>query len=188
VLYLPDKAHLTRFNQLSWSLPPKLLPWLYSRGLGIYVLPANREDAKVFVSKHLRIADKKLAGDGRKTADTSHYRPDRKTILLTSDALFYPSGENILLHELGHAIDFLYYGGGKTLSEYPSVKAALRLDKPLNDYCRDKYKKSNKPFEQFATAFTAYFVEPSDNTIPTVDDLSFLMVRIIRERLIKPFE
>lgn len=187
MLYLPDKSYLGRFKQLVWPLPHKLLPWLYTKGLAIYILPKNKKDVKNLVKK-LGIVEEKIKGDGRQVSETAQYRPEQKIILLPHKALYRAGGENILLHELGHAIDFLYYDN-TLLSNHSKIWCALRPDKPLNDYCKRRYKERNDLVEQFATSFSAFFSEPDDVDIkPNIEDLDPTLIRIFQKNLIKPFE
>lgn len=188
MLYLPDKKHLERLNLLQWPLPKKLLPWLrQERGLGIVVLPPDPEKAYLFVKNNLKIKEKKLKGDGRLVHLTSHFMPDRKLLIMSNKAFWLNRGENVFLHELGHALDFLY--SEKTMVSYlPKVWKALRPKKPLNKYCSDKQKKNKDLVEQFATSFAAYFNEHPEDQVPTIRDLSSELIDIFNFLFIKPFE
>lgn len=161
MFYLHEPRFLSRLRVLTYPLPVKLIPWLMEqRGLGIWVLPQEKEKAEWILHTHLRIEERELRSDGRPAISTAHYRRDSRLLILPSRVLDITTGENIVIHEIGHALDNLFLGNGKDLSNIEKVTEFLRADEPLTDYCRTKYEESGRLVEQFAVAFAAYFCEP----------------------------
>lgn len=189
MLYLPEPRFLKRYKVLAWPLPPRLLPWMMQeRGLGIYVLPQNQEDAWKLIQRQFGDKRNKLRGDSRKTTEVAHYRPKEKVIIMPYKA-FVRSNNNPFLHEIGHAVDFLYVKSGKKFSSFDGVRASLHPDKPFDSYCSKKDKKSGALLEQFATGFAAYFKEPEVGLGElSVDDLSSDFIRIMGSKILKPFK
>lgn len=188
MIYLPNKAHLNRLKLLEWPLPRRLLPWLIKkRGLGIVVLPEGEKNAHRIIHKRLRIKEQDLPGDGRLTHRTAHYRHDMRLVILTQKAFWGHEGENIFLHEIGHAVDFLY-SDRQRLSDNPRINNALEPDRPLNQYCADKQKQHGNLLEQFATAFSAYFTEYEEHsTAPSINKLHPEMIKIFNRLLMEKF-
>jgi len=188
VLYLPDERYLARYKVLTWALPPNLLPWLMcKRGLGIYVLPQNKTAAWKKIQWLFGQKKDVIEGDGRPASETAHYRPKDKAIVIPHSS-FVRYRHNPLLHEVGHAVDYLYTRGTRTVSSYKTVKASLHLDRPFTDYCKRKDSKSTHPLEQFATGFEAYFREPAaGNEELTINDLTDEFIRIVRDKIVLPF-
>lgn len=189
MLYLPDSKYLEHFKILAWALPPKLLPWLYRRGLGIYVLPPYEAGADEIVYKRLHIRERVMGPDDDRLAhQTAHYQTARKAIIIPYVHFLGQHSASVFLHEIGHAIDFLYYGN-RLLCEHPPVKKALHPGHPFNEYCQQKDAASGKPIEQFATGFAAFFQEttPGD-AFPSITALSPEFISIIRTTLVVPFE
>lgn len=180
MLYLPTKEYLPRFTNLLWPLPRRLLPWLFGKGLSIYVLPEDPEKAVRLVVERLRIYETVLnGGDGRSVYNTAHYRPSRKMIIIPHKEFHNPWGENPLMHEVAHAFDQLYYDNpAHDLCTHPYVGKYLRVHKPLNKYCEDKYKQHGVPWEQFACSFCAFFQEP-DKYRPNINDITDLSPGLI---------
>jgi hypothetical protein len=194
MLYLPNTSYQRRFSLLSLPLPPKLLPWLISdRGLAIYILPQGRVQARLFLRRNLNIYDEviDLEEDLRPTVGTPHYRPRSRRIIIPHETLYSNKG-NVLLHEVGHAVDHLYLAKSskKLFSSYRDVIRALRPEKPLDAYCASKYRRNKDLQEQFATAFEAYFCEPGETTKKyhhDITDLSPQMIDIFNRHIHKNF-
>jgi hypothetical protein len=186
--YVPDKEHHKRLKLLQWPLPSKLLPWLRKkRGMGLVVLPRGPGSALRFIRERLAINERVIGGDGRLLHLTSHYDNVRKLIVMSNDSFWSNEGENVFLHEVGHAVDFLYREDRVLLSFLPKIIKILEPDKPLNDYCKRKYNDNNNLIEQFATAFAAYFNEVKGPETPTVDDLNPALVNLFNN-LFNKFE
>lgn len=175
MLYLPSTEYLPRYNNLVWPLPSGLIPWLFSRGLSIYVLPKDPKKAVQLMVERLRICDAIIAGgDGRSMYNTAVYIPTRKMIIIPYNQFHNTLGENPLMHEVGHAFDNLYYNNENSyLCTHPYVSKHLRVHKPLNKYCERKYKQHGVPWEQFACSFCAFFQEPDKyRNVNNITDLS----------------
>ena len=178
------------FDLLVYPLPTALLPWLYTaRGLGLWVLPKDEEHARRIVHERIGIRYRRFRdGDKRKVAETAHYDTQRKLIILPYTSLLQVH-ENIAIHEVGHAVDCLYYTSGHMLSSFVETKAAIAPSKPLNDYCRRKDKETGTAMEQFATAFSAYFQEPEGSGGPVnIQNLSQKAIDFFRTYIVAPFE
>ena len=188
MIYFPDNSCQERLELLLWALPKGLVDWLFGRGLNIFVLPKDDNLAHQIVHGRLRIKEEVLADDGRKVAETAHYRPDRNLIIIPHSQFFRNDGECVLHHELGHAVDFLYYNSKPLLSNQPEVAKALRKDFPLSSYCRNKWQSSGLLVEQFATAFSAYFREPSGECGElSVRNLSKDLISALRSTIVEGF-
>lgn len=190
MLYLPDTRYMNHFKILAWSLPPKLLPCLYDRGLGIYVLPPEEAAACEIVYKRLRLPRGPFCSyDTRLPHLTPHYQFRQKFLILPYHYFFGHNSARTFLHEIGHAVDGLYYDNSRLLSDYPLVRKYLRVNKPFSEYCKTHDAATGRPLEQFATGFAAFFLEPSDDPrITTIEHLSPGLIEFIKERLITPFE
>lgn len=180
MLYLPNREYLPRFTNLVWPLPSGLLPWLFGRGLSIYVLPKDQKKAAQFVVKRLRVSESEInGGDGRSVYNTAHYRPRRKMIIIPHKQFYNSWGENPVMHEVAHALDHLYFDDpSDCLCIHPYIKKHLRMHKPLNGYCKRKYKQHGIPFEQFACSFCAFFQEP-DKYRPNINNITDLSPKLI---------
>lgn len=187
MLYFPTLDHMRYFDLLTYPLPSGLLPWLYARGLGVWLLPEDKELAQQLIHEHIGVKQRKFPFGSRLIAETSHYDIQRKIIFLTHQSLFERK-ENVVLHEIGHAIDYLFCSRGCPISRYKGVVKALCPTKPLTKYCAKSYKKTGILTEQFATAFTAYFYEPEKHRYEkNITDLSPKLIKFFRTRLIEPF-
>jgi hypothetical protein len=159
--------------------------------LGIYVLPRDEQKAQELLTQRLSIKEPTLNGieGGRVTHKTAHYRPDSKLIILPYTSFHNEWGENPLMHEVAHAIDFLYMGDGTLLCQHPGIFKALRIDKPLNGYCERMYERDKIPLEQFACSFCAYFQEPTENRseVNDIDDLSPELIKFFNQ-IVKHFD
>jgi len=187
MLYLPSERYLSRFQLLTWPLPPGLFPWLFNRGLDFHVLPEDVQKASNIVHKRLQIPDKTLAEDGRVTAETPQYRPKQRLILFPHAQFWNYYVDTTMLHEVGHAVDYLWSDRG-LFSSQPGVAEVLRGMGPLSTYCEEK-DRDNKHIniEQFATAFSLYFQESEPYREKSVYTLSKEAVSLIRDCLVAPF-
>lgn len=188
MIYLPNELYLSRYKELIFPLPKRLLDWLYNeRGLGVYVLPNDKEKARSLLQSQLGVTAKYLENDGRETILTSHYQPTKRAIIIANKTFWSARAGDVFIHELGHAIDYLY--SKRVLSSYPKIYNALRPEKPLTSYCRRKFKKDGNLLEQFATSFSAYFREPEDSGADAhIYQLSDELLKIFNRLFIKPFE
>jgi hypothetical protein len=195
MLYLPDASYLPRFQQLAYPLPPKFMSWIYSRGLGIYVLPEDKQAALDLLARVVDTPvteDTIMSGDSRAIYDTAHFRYPEKLIIIPHSSFYQQYGENVLIHELGHAVDFLYSDGENSiLSSQPYIWKALRVKKLLNKYCADKFKQSGLMLEQFACSFCAFFQEPDKELlgqVSTIDNLSPELVSFFNKNIMEHFQ
>ena len=189
MLYLPESKYLENFKLLAWALPQGLLPWLCRRGLGIYVLPPYEAAAKKILYGRLHVKSESLGEDDDRLAhQTAHYRSKEKVIVLPYTHFLGPHSANTFLHEVGHAVDFLY-SDNHMFNEYKVVREALEAQKPFTDYCRNKDKISGKPLEQFATGFAGFFQEAMQGAVfPSIGALNPKLVSIIKNHLVGPFK
>ena len=195
MLYLPDKSYIPRFKQLTYPLPPKFMPWIFSRGLGIYVLPEEKQAALSLLGRILEtpvLEDTVMSGDSRAIYSTAHFRYPEKLIIIPHSSFYQQYGENVLIHELGHAVDFLYLNGpNDVLSSQPTMWKALRVKKQLNKYCADKLKQSGLMLEQFACSFCAFFQEPDKDLggrVSTIDELSPELIAFFNKNIMEYFQ
>jgi hypothetical protein len=131
-------------------------------------------------------------GDPRTVVDTAHFSIKKNIIFIPHASFYCTRGENVLLHELGHAIDFNYTSvRGQAISNHHVVWDALRVDNQLNKYCEDKLDKTGFQLEQFACSFVAFFQEPDNSTpgrVSTIDDLSPELVRFFKTNIMDHFQ
>lgn len=185
MLYLPDQSYQRRFLEATLPLPPKLLPYLYGKGLGIFVLPARRFDAYMMLHGHLG-EDWRSLSFGREPCDTAHYIYASRRIIMPADS-FYDDDSNVLLHEIGHAVDHLYLEQG-WLTQVPEVVKALRPNKPLNPYCYIQDREAGVPLEQFATSFEALFTYERRRNNHEVSELSEEFVELAKGLFFERFQ
>jgi hypothetical protein len=195
MIFLPSVEDRRRFELHSSPLPPRLIPWLIEhRRLSIWVIPD--EKVKYYLHKVFRYSPGRFPHDKRviEEVQAMYTYFDRRIVIHRSR--LYAEGECPLLHELGHAVDHLYYNTSfdpwdnapKRLISFPSVYDALRVNKPLNNYCKEKQKLLGAPIEQFAHSFAAYFCEPEVNNYNHIDQLSPAFVDFMRNYIVAPFE
>lgn len=177
MLYFPSRVYAQRFRLMASPLPRRLLEYLFSRGLGIYFLPRRADKARRFYHDQLGFSSGYL-GNGRDFMEIAFYSPETKRIVIPHQAAFENPFGNVLLHEIGHAFDFIFDYAGYRISSYPEVVKALRPKKPLTPYCRVQDEASGMLLEQFGYSFEAYFQEPEA-------DLSQLHIGLLDKRLIK---
>lgn len=194
MLYLPTNRYLIRFNRLSYPLPPGLLPWLYSRGLGIYVLPKDRNKAIKIMQRVLGshvCGDTKCQMDDRLLVDTAHFNAVQNVIFIPHATFYRTWGENVLIHEVAHAVDFNYTATtGEVISAHQTVWDSLKPDRPLNKYCEDNLEKTGFQLEQFACSFSAFFQEPDKDLrakVATIDDLSPELIQFFKKNIMDHF-
>lgn len=190
MIYLPEKRFLSYFKLLSWPLPRRLLPWLMQkRGLGVCVLPKDREQAQHVLHQQFRIKEREIGKpDDRLRVDTAHYSPYQKLIVLPYSVFVSTRAGEVFLHEVGHAFDFLASRRG-LLSAQSAWKEVLHPDRSFTDYCKKTDESRGNLAEQFATAFAAYFTEPEPEVSRvTVDHLSSAFIDRMRQKVVLPFE
>lgn len=193
MLYLPDQSYLPRFEHLMYPLPPRLLQWLYSLGLSIYVLPRDQEAAKNLLLRVTPTIEKfiNLPGGSCFYLNRAHYSATYNTIFIPHESLYAERGESVLLHEVGHAIDFNYSKEWNAISNCKYIWDALRKQGHLNKYCEDKFKETGYRLEDFACSFVAYFQEPDANILvenTTVDRLNTTMVQFFKQKIMENFQ
>ena len=191
MIHAPSKKDKARLKVLEWPLPRQLLPWLrWERGLRTVILPADVGKAWWYLKTHHGYKKEKMPKDGRRFAETSHYHPDYNLLVLTQKALWSKRASEIFMHEVGHAVDFLYdVDNGHCLSSYAKIVDYLCMDNPLDSYCEKKYKETGRAIEQFATAFAAYFTEPEANSSSkSVDDLSESFIAFCNRYFMEAFK
>ena len=156
------------------------------------VLPKDKDRAEELVYNVLRVERKPIPHLGNVMPHAHpHYRPDIKTIVLPAWALNKPT-HNIVLHELGHALDFLYYGEGYLISDVPVMARMLRKVPPLDYHCLEQDSISDNNVEQFAASFEAFFNEKEPTTqthelYHTVHDIDEGFVKLMRKYFVDPF-
>lgn len=160
MIYCPTVQDYKQLKKLLMPVPPKLLELLNSRGLGIWVLRGDLESSKFMYTKLGRDI-KTYPPDTRYPHEAPHYHIFSKQITLTKSHL-YSKCYNILLHELGHSIDFLLNLSGRPLSSEPFVADKLLHTPHLNEYTEKIDTERNQLSEHFATCFSAYLSEPID--------------------------
>lgn len=189
MLYFPDVETESVFKALCLPLPKKLLPFLMDRGLNVMVLPDNTARAEQLVYKTLRVKSAPLQHMEVYPHNHPHYRPERKLIILPRWSLNLK--KNLVLHEIGHAFDHLYYSGKKVLSSVHSVAEALRKIPPLDYHCMKQDSLTNTNVEQFATSFEAFFNEQhhdgADEYCHTIHDLDESFIGLMQKHFIEPF-
>lgn len=167
-------------------IPNSLLQMLFCRGLGIWVLGPNREE---ILTEQLRINGKDW---GFSPSKRNFYEHAKRRIIIHEWALprAGPS-HNVILHELGHAFDFLFgYENGQPLSRGEFTRKALEKTPELDDHVSREDKKNSERFEHFATCFEAYFNPPvaeKKEHYHCVNDLHPRTYEFFKY-LLKPFE
>lgn len=156
MLFLPTRKYLPEFNRQIQPLPLGLLPYLYSRGLGIYILPKKGKEAQRVAYDLLKLERTKKRDDGRNWLEIGHYNPGAKQIIIPYESFYNDNKYGTVLHEVGHAVDYLYASNGGRLSKNKNFLKAMRLAKPLDSHCKGAER------EQFATAFSAFFTHKYD--------------------------
>ncbi len=156
------------------------------------VLPRDEEKAEALVYDKLRMSREPLAySSGLLPHLVPHYRTDLKQITLPAWAVESPP-HNVVLHELGHALDFLYSSEGIVLSELPQVAEVLRKVPPLDRHCLEQDTLKENNLEQFATSFEAFFneteVEKKHEFFHTVDDIDISFVALMCKYFVDPFK
>ena len=168
-------------------LPKRMMKFLFDRGLSIWVLPKELERARQLLYGHLRHPRRIEAFPKQESCRIAHYNHVTKRIILP-ERYIYPIRHNVPIHEIGHALDHLYYGN-RWLSAHPKIEPLLK-DNPLDKHCARCDKETGLYLEQFATSFEAYFNEPQNNKGPyfhTIDDINPKLLRIIHDKLVEPF-
>lgn len=190
MLYFPTPEDKHQFDLITWPLPKGLLPWLYRKGLGVCVLPRDPERVRDVLFQHFKFESEFMGGgDTRLLSETAFYSPYKRLIVLHQQFLYDTWRECTTLHEIGHAVDFLYYDQKQNLSEVDVIKRALRPDRPLNPYCKKKQKANNDLNEQFACSFAAYFKEPEPHSVANhVNELSKDFIELMQHYIISPFK
>jgi hypothetical protein len=159
MLYFPDQLYEERFRYFCLPLPDLLLDFLGERGLNIFCLPYDDDKAQDIVYNRLRISKEPLDSlPDLLPHEHPHYQVGIKTIILPWGALDNP-GHNIVIHEIGHALDYLYLGNGRLISSTKTASHFLRKIPPLDDHCLVQDTKYENNVEQFATCFEAFFNE-----------------------------
>lgn len=157
MIYCPTNKDYKQLMRLLMPIPPKLLELLSYRGLGIWVLRGDLESSKFLYTKLGRDIQV-WPPDNRFPHEAPHYHIFSKQITL-SKAHLYTKSYNVVLHELGHAVDFLFNSYDQ-LSRTPFVRDKLLCTPHLNEYTKTMDSGRNDLSEHFATCFSAYFTEP----------------------------
>lgn len=158
MIYCPTVQDYRQLKRLLMPVPAKLLELLDSRGLGIWVLRGDLESSK-FIYNKLGREMEIYPPDTRYPHEAPHYHMFSKQITVTK-AHLYTKCYNILLHETGHAIDFLLNQARRPISEEPFVRDKLLYTPHLNEYTKKIDTERNQLAEHFATCFSAYLSEP----------------------------
>jgi hypothetical protein len=158
MIYCPTVQDYKQLKRLLMPVPPMLLEHLEARGLGIWVLKGDIKSSE-FLYNTLGREMKLCHPDTRYPHQAPHYHMYSKQIVVTK-ANLYAKCYNILLHELGHAVDFLMSYTAEPLSDSPAVAKVLRRTRHLNKYTKEMDTERNQLAEHFATCFSAYLSEP----------------------------
>ena len=189
MLFLPAPSHQARFDYLSLPLPKRLLPWLMEkRGLSVYVLPAGESWSDRFYCRQMRTAPYAQLGDGRVMSQTPHYNISKKAAVIPFSWFYSHLGSYALIHEVGHALDYLFLGTGTRLSDSPEVGEVLTSRGPLSKYTQEKDGRYGNHAEQFAEGFEAYFREPNVGRHNlSISNLTWEMVDFFRHLITEHF-
>lgn len=151
-----DEVHENLLEGMS-PVPKSLLKTLFDKGLGIWVLGPN---SKELLTEQLRIDGKDWEFSPSKR---NFYEHSKKRIIIHEWALPKAGpAHNVILHELGHAFDFLLgYSNGQPLSRGEHVRKILEKTPELDNHVSEQDGKTSERFEHFATCFEAYFNPPA---------------------------
>jgi len=195
VFYFPSDKEKLIFECNIIPLPPKLLGYLVSRGLNVMILPEDEVRAKELCYGLLRLREERFQLVDKYPHEIPHYDAIRKTIIIP-ELYLEKSQHNVVLHELGHAVDNLYYDSGYLLSNHPAVAEAIRKVPPLDSHCQEMDTHWGSNCEQFASSFEAFFnekildgaKEKKSEFYHTVNDIDESFISLARESLVKPFQ
>ncbi len=191
MFYFPDVKSEKLFKHFCLPLPKKLIPFLVERGLNVMVLPEDGEKSEALMYGLLRVKREPIPYVGVLPHLCSHYQPSLSTIVLPTKNL-RKATHNVVIHELGHALDFLYFRSGRLVSDVASVVNCIRSVPPLDSHCEEQDTAKNNNLEQFASSFEAFFNEyapPSRKSefYHTIDELDYRFVELMRKNFIDPF-
>lgn len=186
MIYCPSQEDHHLLGVLALPVPRSLLTFLFKRGLGIWVIPPG-EVGFEFIYERLGIEYKVHEPDKRWPHTFNAYYPKEKRIILHGWAL-RQQNSNVVLHELGHAFDYLMFYEN-CISEFPLSKKALRYTKPLDNHTIVQDKFHGRMAEHFATCFEAYFSEPGNKDNPDRPNINQLHRKTVKfyQQILAPF-
>jgi hypothetical protein len=186
MLFFPTEKIKRRFDLLTWPLPPKLIPWLTTvAGVNIWVTTPIVNTRSPLKDFYAAIAS--CWKDDREITTTAFWDYKHRLIILPQKTLYTVCWENTILHEIGHAVDFLLWENEGRLSGHKDIIPLLKPKHPLNKYCKQKEKQNNDLTEQFACSFAAYFKEPDNSPVNNIDDLDKRFIDFMGQKIITPF-
>jgi hypothetical protein len=188
VLYVPTVREAKMVSLLLLPIPEGLLNYLDKRGLGIWVLPKGKEAEKLAYG-HLNLPRTILTGVELMPHEHPHYDVRAKSIIIPMHAL-QTWEHNVLIHEIGHAVDYLYSDHGQ-ISMMRPFKSLLNSFDSLDSHCEKQDSLCGGKGEQFATCFEAFFSEPihgAGEFLHNIDDLSPEIIRAFQKHMVDPFK
>ncbi len=152
------------------------------------VLPST-DQAEDLCYRLLRLPYEPSALTGNLPHQEAAYWTARRLILLPARCL-WNTEFNVVLHEIGHAMDHLALRSGQLLSSLPQVARCLRKVPPLDPHCARLDSIVHRNLEQFATSFEAFFnerkVRPS-RYYHSIHDLDQSFINLMQRYLVRPF-
>jgi len=153
------------------------------------VLPPVAPRAEELCYRLLRLPYEPSALTGQLPHEEAAYWTTRRLIVIPHRHL-WAAEYNVVLHEIGHALDHLALRAGGLLSNLPKVANCLRRVPPLDPHCARLDALVQRNLEQFATSFEAFFNERRAGSgcyYHSVHDLDQSFINLMQHYLVRPF-